>query len=169
MTAAVENIIQAVRPDVIQLTLPAQSNYLTIIRRIVKAISKLLSFDSQGIADLKNAIGEACLNVIQHAYPEGRRRLMREDLTIRFLIYPTKLEVVVKDMGCGFDPVFVERYVSRKDVDSPERMKLGLFVIQKAADEIEIDSRIGKGTQIRITKYLPAVEHSSGNSSSEGK
>ena len=167
MTAMEPKIVQAVKPDVIQLVLPAQSKYLAVISRITKAIAQLSRLDSQGIEDLRSAVVEACLNVVQHAYPKNRMYPMREELIVRFLIYPTKLEVVVKDMGYGFDQVFAERYISRRDVGKPARLKMGLHIIKKSVDEIEIDSRIGEGTQIRMTKYLPAVEDSSGDSASE--
>jgi len=147
----------AVKPDVIQLTLPAQAKYLAIVRRIVTAIAELARCDSLTVDALKTAIGEACLNVVRHAYPKGSKYPIGEDLIVRFLIYPTKVEIVVRDMGSGFDPVFVQRYIPRRDAEKPERLKMGLNIIQHLVDEMEIDTQIGKGTQIRVTKYLSAV------------
>ena len=150
----------AVKPDVIQLIVPAQAKYLAIVRQFFTAIAQLVQFDSQTVDTFGTAIGEACSNVVRHAYPKDSRHSMGEDLLLRFLIYPTKVEVVVKDMGHGFDPLFAQRYIPRQDVGKPERLKMGLRIIQNMVDEMEIDSQIGKGTQIRMTKYRSAVRDS---------
>ncbi len=147
----------AIKPEVVELIVPAQAKYLMIVRKVAAAIAQPLNFNSQIINDLKTAVGEACLNVTQHAYPKDRIHSTNENLILRFLIYPIKLEFIVKDMGCGFDSTFVQKYIPRRDAGNPERLKMGLHIIRELVDEIEIDSQFGRGTQIRMTKYLPIV------------
>ncbi len=68
--------------------------------------------------------------------------------------YPEKLTIIVRDMGVGFDPVFVQQYIKRSDAERPESVKAGLSIITQLMDEVEIDSDIGRGTQVRMTKRL---------------
>jgi len=147
-------MVLGLRPDIAQLTLPAKMKYLAIVRRTTVAIARFLPFNAQAIENLRIAVGEVCLNVVQHAYPKDKVNPMGEKLILSFLIYPSKLVVIVKDLGCGFDPIFVRRYIPRQDAGNPERLKMGMHIARTLVDEIEIDSQIGKGTQVRMTKYL---------------
>lgn len=78
-------------------------------------------------------------------------------MNVRFLIYPKKLVVIIKDFGRGFDLQFVQHYIKRADVGVPEKVGLGIFLIKTLMDEVEYDSSIDKGTQVRMTKYREII------------
>jgi len=96
--------------------------------------------------------------VIQHAYNESKNALGYKTFRVRYLVYPKRLVIVVKHYGKGFDPHFAMTYVRREKAEETEGTGWGLFLIKALMDEVEIDSTIGTGTEVRMTKYFKKGE-----------
>ena len=140
--------------DTIRMLIPAVSKYVSVARSTAAALAERLGFEKERIGEIISAVGEACVNTVQHAYKNGLGYYTGTDIDIQFLVYPTRLTIVVRDLGVGVDPAFVQRYVSLSDAEKPHRVRMGLFIIKQMMDELEIYSDIGRGTQVRMTKYL---------------
>ncbi len=139
----------------VRLTIPALPRYVSIARAMAAALARISGFEKGKIGEIISAVGEACINAVQHAYQkDGVGYYTGADIDIRFMAYPTELTIVVRDMGIGFDPVFVQRYITRSDAERPDKVKMGLFIVTQMMDAVEIDSGIGRGTQVRMTKRL---------------
>lgn len=140
-----------IEPKTISLECPAEAKYIAIIRLVTSLLAKRSGFSKENVEDLIMTIGESCVNVIRHAYKNNYLNL--KIMSIRFLIYPKKMVLIVKDYGRGFDPQFVQRYIKRADVNVPEKVGLGIFLIKTLMDEVEYDSSVDKGTHVRMTKH----------------
>lgn len=141
--------------DIVQMTVPALPQYVSVVRSMAMIMAKMSRFETEQIHEIISAVGEACINAVQHAYkPPSGGYVGRTDINIKFVQYPEKLTIIVRDMGVGFDPVFVQQYIKRSDAENPESVKAGLSIIAQLMDEVEIDSDIGRGTQVRMTKRL---------------
>jgi len=138
--------------EIIDLDTPARAEYLAIIRSVTLLVCKRMDFSEEKEEDIKAAIAEAYINVIKHAYRNSDRNYIKR-ANIRYLLYPEKLAIVVKDFGRGFDPHFVQLYVKRADTERPEKVGLGIFLIKTLMDEIEYNSTLRGGTEVRMTKY----------------
>lgn len=138
--------------EIIDLDLPARAEYLAIIRLATLLVCKRMDFSEEKEEDIKTAIAEAYINVIKHAYGNSNRNYIKR-VNIRYLAYPEKLAIVVKDFGRGFDPHFVQLYVKRADTERPEQVGLGIFLIKTLMDEVEYNSNLRGGTEVRMTKY----------------
>ncbi|MCH8904608.1 MAG: ATP-binding protein [Bacteroidetes bacterium] len=143
---------KAMELKTINLELPAHAKYLVITRQVGTMAANMMGFQKEYIEDLETAIGEATINVVLHAYKEDS--LPYKFLKVQYLLYPDKLFVLIKDHGCGFDHHFVQQYVERKKADIPEQVGLGIFLIKSFMDEVEYDSNLNRGTQVRMTKYI---------------
>ncbi len=142
--------------DDVQLNIPALPRYVSVARVMAATLAKMSGFETEKINEIISAVGEACINAVQHAYRKnGVGYYTGADIDIRFIEYPTELVIVVRDMGVGFDPVFVENYITRSDAERPDKVKMGLFIVAQMMDAVEIDSGIGRGTQVRMIKRLP--------------
>ncbi len=136
----------------VEMNIPCQAEYVGIVRLTASGIATRLEFTVEEIEDIKIAISEACTNAVQYAYanPETGK------IHIVFEKQPDKLSIFVSDTGKGFD---VQRALNNPETieDDPEKlgMGLGLTFIKKLMDEAEIKSETGKGTHIRMVKYLP--------------
>lgn len=141
----------ATEAEIIDVEIPASPEYLAIVRSVNSLVCKRMGFSEEKEEDATIATAEACINAIKHAYQGGHKH--RKRVNIRYLIYREKLATVVKDFGKGFDPNFVQLYVKRVDVERPERVGLGIFLIKTLMDEVEYDSGPVTGTQVRMIKY----------------
>lgn len=145
---------RSIEPITIELILPVLAEYISIPRRVVEIIAKGANYPQKEIEEVNIALGEAVLNVIKHAYNNSKNALGYKTFRVRYLLYPKRLVIVVKHSGKGFDPHFAMAYVRREKAEETEGAGWGLFLIKALMDEVEIDSTIGAGTEIRMTKYL---------------
>jgi len=147
----VTTIKQAKEAETVNIDIPASVEYLIIARLVTSLVYKRMGFSTEKEEDITIAVVEAYINTIKHAYQNNHKHTRRTN--IRYLLYHKKLAIVIKDFGKGFDPCFVQLYVRRDDVERPERVGLGIFLIKTLMDEVEYDSSPATGTQVRITKY----------------
>jgi len=147
----VTTIKQAKEAEVINIDIPARVEYLAIARLVTSLVCRREGVSTEKEEDITIAVAEACINSIKHAYQNNHKPIRRTN--IRYLLYQEKLAIVVKDFGKGFDPCFVQLYVRRDDVERPERVGLGIFLIKTLMDEVEYDSSPATGTQVRMTKF----------------
>ena len=134
------------------MDIPAKLKYIALPRLVTSLVSKRMGFSKDDEENIEIAISEACINTVLHAYKNSHNNMKR--MHIRYLSYPEKLVIVIRDFGRGFDPYFVQQYVKRKDAEMPEKVGLGLFLIKTMMDEVEVDSSLPGGTQVRMTKYI---------------
>ncbi len=78
----------ATTPDVVELTLPAESAYLSVLRTATAGLAARLDFTLDEIEDLRIAVDEACAMLLPDAIPG-------EPLVCRFALDWDCLEVAV--------------------------------------------------------------------------
>ncbi|MFH0926605.1 MAG: ATP-binding protein [bacterium] len=137
-------------PDIIEIKVPGKSEYVGVVRLVMVSIANRMAFTNENTEDIKIAVGEACINVIKHAY---HKDFIDKEIIVRCLIYPNKLTIIIKDKGVGFSPLFVQQYVKRSYVSKDKKVGLGIFLIKSLMDEVEYDKNLPTGTQVRMIKY----------------
>ena len=131
---------------VVQLTIPAKAEYITLCRLALAGLSRLRPVSEETLADLKLALTEACSNSVRHAYLDGREG----EVEIAYELLPDRVVVEVADRGTGFEP----RDASL-GADGLSESGLGIAIIRSVADEFELSEREdGKGSRLRFTKLL---------------
>lgn len=140
------------KPVEINLSLPPYAEFVSVARLTLSGIATRMNFSIEDIEDIKIAISEACTNIIQHAYTDSDQPGI---ISIVCSINEERLEITVKDTGKGFD---VSSPISAK-VDGKDTTQyglgLGLTFIKSMMDDYSIDSVIGKGTTLRMSKHAP--------------
>lgn len=91
------------------------------------------------LGDLKTVVSEACGNVVRYAYDEDEDNGTVE---VVLALGGEEVEVFVRDEGRGICP--------RPDAVLPG-LGLGLPLIGALSSRFVIDSRLGAGTEIRIS------------------
>ena len=77
--------------DVVELTVPAESAYLAVVRTATAGLAARLSYSLDEIEDLRIAVDEACVMLLGLPAP----RATESALTCRFAVIPDGLEVTV--------------------------------------------------------------------------
>jgi serine/threonine-protein kinase RsbW len=130
-------------PDTLTLSVPGKAEYVSTVRLAVSSLAAKSGFDIETIEDIKVAVSEACSNILCHS--EIRSEYIYK---VECTLHDGKLEISVSDDGVGFDT---------DDYKAPEPGclqggGLGIYIIKALMDEVQVISRNGTGTVIKMTK-----------------
>jgi anti-sigma regulatory factor (Ser/Thr protein kinase) len=121
-------------------TVPAVPENVAPLRHAVVDLARRAGATEDVQTDLALAVGEACANVVVHAYPPGDTGV----LVVHAEATGTAITVAVIDQGQGMVP----------RPDSPG-LGLGLPLIANLSDQLEIhDGPAGVGTELRMSFTL---------------
>lgn len=137
------------QPEVIELKIPAKTKYMLVVRLSVTGIGQRMEFSVDDIEDLKIAVGEAYINSIRHGYEKEEPGNF---IHITFSIQPTKIEIVIKDNGRGFDIAPIDEYLEKVDNAKIKGIGMGIYLMKTLMDEVEFNS-YPNGTEVRLVKY----------------
>ncbi len=126
------------------LSIPTKSEYVSVARLTSSVIANNMGFDIEDIEDIKVAVGEACNNAVLHTENN------EHTFDLAFIAESERLVIEVKDSGKGFS---MDNY-EEPDLAHPKEHGLGIFIMKSLMDDLEIQSEIGEGTSIKMTKYL---------------
>jgi serine/threonine-protein kinase RsbW len=133
----------------VRLTFPAKAEYLLLARLALSGLARQLPVGDELLADLRLAVTEACGNAIRHAYDDHEG-----PVTVAFVVDGDRLEMIVEDQGVGLDDLDTRA----QPVTAPIESGMGMPIIRAIVDELEVGTGAdGRGTLVRMTKYLPTV------------
>lgn len=122
------------------VTVPARAMEASGIRRAIGRLGRQAGLGPERLSDLGLAVGEACANVVVHAYVGREPGILHASATIT----PEGLVVVIADEGRGLAP---------RD-DSPG-LGLGLPLIASLATTLEFRTGPHGGTELRMLFATP--------------
>ncbi|MDI3299443.1 MAG: anti-sigma F factor [Bacillota bacterium] len=140
------------------LDMPALPENVGLARLVVAGFAAQLPFSVSDVEELKVAVSEAVTNVVLHAYAGTEVAPEERLLQVHGLLYPDRIEVEVVDWGRGIEDV--ERAREPAFTTAPDRMGLGFAFMESFADGVEVESRLGQGTRVRLVKRLQAQDAS---------
>ena len=131
------------------LRFPARTENESLARVAAAAFAAQCDPLLDEMEDLKTAVSEAVTNAIIHGYAgqEGEVRLSG-------VRYGQVLTLTVEDDGCGIADVAEAMrpfFTTRQD---QERSGLGFTVMETFTDSVSVESGVGKGTRVILTKKL---------------
>ncbi len=126
--------IETRRPR-IELRLRADKDVLPVVRQALRALAQSIGAQPEALQDAELAVTEAVANAVRHAYGH-------EDgwVDVSIEARAADLLVVVRDEGKGMRDPWHDK--------GRRRGGLGLTVIQSVANDVEIRSRRGVGTEV---------------------
>ncbi len=130
------------------LELPGLATNVGVARVAVAAFAAQLEFTLNDLEDIKLAVSEAVSNAVLHAYPPGEPGTVR----IRAALVDGELELTVEDRGRGIDDVDRARQTGFSTL--PDRMGMGFVFMEAFMDLVEVASRPGEGTTVRMRKRV---------------
>ncbi|MDY4655045.1 MAG: anti-sigma F factor [Eubacteriales bacterium] len=101
------------------------------------------------INDIRTSVSEAVTNCIVHGYGAEKG-----DVLIEAMIYDDVLTVKIIDYGRGIvdvDTVLQDFYTTKAE---EERSGLGFTIMKTFMDSLEVESVLGAGTTVTMTKKL---------------
>src|SRR5689334_1297121 len=84
----------------IEMIFPSQLGYEKIARDAIGTLARNMGFESERVEDLRTALGEACINAIEH----GNQRQAHLRIHLTCTVSRNRLVIVVSDEGLRFHP-----------------------------------------------------------------
>ena len=133
-----------------KMTIAGYSKNEALARMCVSAFASQLDPTIEEINDIKAAVSEAVTNCIVHGYKDTIG-----DIQIELkIIENSTLYIKIKDKGCGIPDV--KKAMEPLFTTSPEteRSGLGFSVMESFMDKLKVNSKVGSGTSVTMTKRL---------------
>jgi serine/threonine-protein kinase RsbW len=130
-------------PPNVRLDLANSAENVVLVRAALAGLAEAIGLQGSDLIDIQTAATEACNNVVQHAY-----RGEAGPLEIELRLAPGKLDLLVRDRGCGMT-------TPAEGANGHEEAGIGLPVIQALAHRAEFRERAGGGTEI-WSEFAPA-------------
>lgn len=138
-------IVNEIRVDF--LSVPENESFA---RLAVSAFLLPLNPTLSEVSDVKTAVSEAVTNAIIHGY-QKRLGTVRMHATIT----DTRLLTVdITDNGRGIEDIAQAMQPFWTSVDGFERSGMGFTVMESFMDSIDVASKVGAGTTVRMYKQL---------------
>ncbi len=136
----------------VRLHLPGTPEALPAIRAAVVEAAEACSFGEEEVAKIEMAVGEACTNIIEHAY---RTQPLKLEIEVHIRALPDRLEVTILDYSTINFPIddtggmTIDEYI-----ETERRRGLGLFIIRSFVDDVEHKFICGQGNELKLTKFF---------------
>lgn len=131
-------------PANLSLVLSNGPEDVATVHAALSGLAAALGLDALSTEDLHTAAGEACKNVMHHAY-EGHEG----PLEVEALVLPGELEVVVRDHGMGIRPLVGERTLPHTGIGMP--------IVHSLSRRITYINLDGGGTEVRMLLDTPGA------------
>jgi serine/threonine-protein kinase RsbW len=117
----------------VQVCLPSELGFEKVAMSTAASMAGLMGFSADRIEDLKTAVGEACINAIEHG------NQMNSSLSVGVVLSTSddELEVKVIDDGAGVHSTPHTVDIDRKMHGEEDPRGMGMFLIQALVDEAE--------------------------------
>lgn len=132
-----------------QLQFLAKSQNESFARVVVAAFASQLDPTLDELADIKTAVSEAVTNCIIHGYDGGTG-----EVRIKARLYSNMIEIVISDWGKGIEDIQKARQPLWTSKPELERSGMGFTIMENFMDELQINSKPGKGTVITMKKKI---------------
>ena len=135
--------------NIMEIKFPNKSDNERFARTVAAAFVLELDPTVDQISEIKTAVSEAVTNAIIHGYDEKDGIVTMsgsiEDDTVTFS---------VSDDGVGIPEISRAREPLFTGKPEMERSGMGFTIMETFMDSIEVQSEVGKGTRITMTKKL---------------
>lgn len=141
-------------PDVISLRIPSRLDLLSVLDHVAISLCERMEMPAEESSKVTMSVIEAGTNAIQH----GHNRDASKMVDVEFTVHPDRLEIMVHDLGPGFDLDML-----KGDVTSPEHLfdlrGRGIYIMRECMDSVDFEFG-PHGTVCRMVKHRPpaAVE-----------
>jgi len=131
-----------------EITLVNDVAHVVTLNNFVKEITGKLDIDTSKARNIRLAVEEAVVNVMNYAYPAGEKGMIK----VQAMYNEQKLKFVIRDTGVSFDPT--EANLADTSLSAEERPVggLGLLLVHDLMDSINYE-RMGKENVLTLITY----------------
>lgn len=130
-------------PKTVQITIPSALGFEKIAILTVSEVAKSAGLGAERIKDLCTAVGEACINAVEH----GNQGITEAAVVVTIAELPGKIQVEIMD--CGQKQIPPDLGTERPNLEERIEGKMetrgwGLFLIRQMVDLLEFENKSGR-------------------------
>lgn len=133
----------------IKVEFEAKECNVSFARIVVAGFIAMLDPTVDEAEDVKVAVSEAVTNAIVHGY-EGREGVV----VLEAFSYDSTVMLSIRDKGCGIEDITKAKEPLFTTKPEEERSGLGFTVMESFMDSLHIESSLGDGTTVTMTKRI---------------
>jgi serine/threonine-protein kinase RsbW len=133
----------------VELHIPSVMGFEKVAMECAASVAKKMGFTEDRIEDLKTAVGEACLNAIEH----GNKLDTSTKVGVTLTVEATKLQVAVKDEGKGVREIPLPSIKNKMEGKEKPR-GWGIFLIKSLMNEVTFEPSPEGGNVTKMIIYL---------------
>ncbi len=131
--------------QLLELTIPARSDRLALIRPAIRRAAEHCGFDKEDCNDIVLAVAEACQNIVMHAYGD------EQDGEISLMLQRTENGLLIRLVD--FAPTLNWVQIHTEPMNSQQPGGLGFHFLREIMDHIEyIQPDAAVGNVVEMTK-----------------
>jgi len=137
-----------------KLEFVSKSSNEAFARLTVAAFAAQLDPTIEELADIKTAVSEAVTNCIIHAY-ENRQGIIKINAKLK-MNEETSNEIIIEisDNGKGIENIDIAKEPLYTTKPNLERSGMGFTIMESFMDTMKVESIVGLGTKITLTKKI---------------
>jgi serine/threonine-protein kinase RsbW len=140
----------------VHLAIHSTIEALDLVQAVTEHIARRLGFDDEALHWTAMAVRESVVNAITHGNHSDPAKLVFIDYSVTPDPDRSDFVVSVRDQGPGFDPETVKNPLMPENVLSTSGR--GVFLIRQFMDDVSIRRAPEGGTEVQMTKHIPARE-----------
>lgn len=136
-----------------KLEFVSKSSNEAFARITVAAFASQLDPTIEELADIKTAVSEAVTNCIIHGY-DNRQGIVKVVAKLK----ENEIIIEISDKGKGIENIEIAKEPLYTTKPNLERSGMGFTIMESFMDSMEIESIVGLGTKITMTKKIKQKE-----------
>ena len=131
---------------------------VALVRVIVASILAKTNITLDELSDIKTAVSEAVSNAIEHGYNMEQNGDVELYIKLGELDSMIYFWIKVVDRGVGIEDVALATTPTYTTKPELEHAGMGFTIMETFMDEVLIDSKLGEGTSVTMTKKLKTIK-----------
>ena len=139
----------------------SKSSNESFARITIAAFAAQLDPTIEELADIKTAVSEAVTNCIIHGY-ENRLGVVKMSAKL----HDDEIEIEISDNGKGIANIEMAKEPLYTTKPNLERSGMGFTIMESFMDSVKIESVVGLGTKVTMTKKIKKINEDEENEES---
>ena len=135
-----------------ELTLKNDVSELKNLHAMLKSAAEKLGLDTSTTRQIRLAVEEAVVNVMDYAYPKGQEG----NITVKAMSNSKSLKLIITDSGMAFDPTEAARADITLSAEDRPVGGLGILLVRELMDSINYEREDGKNI-LTLMKNINSV------------
>lgn len=131
------------------IEIPKDAKYFFLIRKFIENIMNVENISEKEKDEIILAVNEACDKLFRLS-PDDKNNIK---VDIRLRITPKKIQVVLRHKAVAELSIYFKKLDEERFVIQSVQNKIGDYLIEKSADEVNFISSKKKGKLVKIIKY----------------